>query len=93
MNPINKTERHKTKHLLAQQKPTICIGKNGATSQILAEIVKQLKTQETVKIRMLKTALTTEQTRQIAVNIAQQTQATLLEVRGHTFSLHKPDEK
>ncbi len=65
------------------------IGKNGPTPQTIKEIQKQLNKNKTVKIKILKTAVTTDQTKQIATKTAQQTQSTLIETRGHTFILYK----
>jgi len=78
---------------LAQGKPTVCVGKNSASRDTLEEIKKQLKNQGMVKVRILKTALAHEEAKQIATKIAEQTEASLVEVRGHTFMLYKCDEK
>ena len=85
-------KRH-VKSRLAQGRPTVCIGKNGASKDALDEIKKQLKKKEMVKVRILKSALTHEETKQVATKIAEQTESSLVEVRGHTFMLYKSDEK
>jgi len=41
----------------------------------------------------LKTALAHEEAKQIAMKIAEQTGALLVEARGHTFMLYKSDRK
>jgi RNA-binding protein YhbY len=41
----------------------------------------------------LKTALSGDETKQMASKIAEQTEASLVEVRGHTFMLYKPHKK
>jgi RNA-binding protein YhbY len=46
-----------------------------------------------VKVKLLKTALAEGETKDIATKIAQQTEATLVEVRGHTFMMYKPRKK
>lgn len=71
------------------EKPTVWIGKNGITPETVGEISKQLETREMVKVKMLKSALTGEKAKQVAEEIAQQTEATLIGVRGHTFVLYK----
>jgi RNA-binding protein YhbY len=43
-----------------------------------------------VKAKILQTALKNVEARNIAAKIANQTGATLIEVRGHTFVLYKP---
>jgi RNA-binding protein len=80
-------------HALMQGKPTVCVGKNGTSQELLKEIEKQLKKEETVKVRILKSALAHDEAKQIASKIAEQTEAFLVEVRGHTFMLYKPDKE
>ena len=41
----------------------------------------------------MKSVLAHDEARQIASRIAKQTEASLVEVRGHTFMLHKSDKK
>jgi RNA-binding protein YhbY len=42
-----------------------------------------------IKAKILKTALKDEEAKNIAEKIAEQTEAQLIEVRGHTFLLYK----
>lgn len=93
MSKITVEKKRYVKSTLAQGKPTVCVGKNGASKEALGEIDKQLKRKEIVKIRILKTALAHEEAEQIAMKIAEQTETSLVEVRGHTFMLYKPDKK
>jgi len=46
-----------------------------------------------VKVKMLKTALKDEDAKNVASKIAQQTESTLIDVRGHTFILYKNRKK
>jgi len=85
-------KRH-VKSRLAQGRSTVCVGKNGASKDTIVQIEKQLKEKEMVKVRILKSALAHEQAKQVAMKIAEQTEASLVEVRGHTFMLYKPDKK
>ena len=71
------------------EKPTVWIGKNGITPETVGEISKQLDTREMVKVKLLKSALMDEKAKHVAEEIAQQTEATLIDVRGHTFVLYK----
>jgi RNA-binding protein len=82
--------RRRIKRELSSQKPTIWIGKNRATQQVIGEISRQLEKKEMVKIRMLKSALGDKEAKAIASEIAQQTGASLVDVRGHTIMLYKP---
>ena len=81
------------KRKLAQGKPAVCVGKSGASSEILKEIERRLEKKEMVKVKILKSALAHDEAEQIASRIAEQTQACLVEVRGHTFMLYKSDKK
>ena len=92
MNKMTVAKKKHVKRRLAQGSPTVCIGKNGPSKETLNEIEKQLKMKEMLKVRILKSALVTEEAKQIATKIAQQTEALLIEVRGHTFILRKPDK-
>ncbi|MFQ6065576.1 MAG: YhbY family RNA-binding protein [Candidatus Bathyarchaeia archaeon] len=85
--------RRKIKRELSSEKPTIWIGKNGATEQVIAEISRQLKKKEKVKIRMLKSALGNKEAKAVASKVAQRTAANLIDVRGHTIMLYKRREK
>ena len=85
-------KRH-IKHKLKEEKPTIWIGKEGMTPQLLKEIDKQLEKKKMLKIKILKTALQNDKASNIAAIVAQQTKASLVEVRGHTFMLYKRHKK
>ncbi|MDR2699573.1 MAG: YhbY family RNA-binding protein [Nitrososphaerota archaeon] len=82
-------KRH-VKHVLKDENPTIWIGKEGLTTQLTAEVEKQLQKNKMVKIKILQNALTDSNTAQtIANQTAQQTEAALVEVRGHVFILFR----
>lgn len=78
---------------LSAGKPTIWIGKEGAAPRTMDEICRQLEKREMVKARILKSALKEEEAKNIASKIAQQTDSTLIDVRGHTFILYKPRKR
>jgi len=86
-------EKRDVKRKLAQGSPMVCVGKSGASQEILKEIEKQLKKEEMVKIRILKSVLAHDEAKQMASRIAEHTEASLVEVRGHTFMFYKPDKK
>jgi RNA-binding protein len=75
---------------LGDAQPTVWIGKSGATTELVREIELQLAKNKMVKGKILKSALPEQEAKEIARQIAQQTCATLVEVRGHTFILYKP---
>jgi putative YhbY family RNA-binding protein len=82
-------KRH-VRHVLKDGNPTIWVGKEGLTPQLTTEIEKQLQRNKMVKVRILPAALQGEVTAQIiAANAAEQTDAALVEVRGHVFILFR----
>jgi RNA-binding protein len=81
--------RRRIKRRLSGEKPTIWVGKNGVTQEILKEIEKQLDKNEMVKVKILKSALVNEKAKAMALKITEQAEALLVEVRGHTFMLYK----
>ena len=85
--------KRRIKSELSAEKPTVWVGKEGASSQILNEISRQLEKREMVKIRVLRTALKDEETKEIASKIAEQTESTLVDVRGHTIILYKLEKR
>jgi len=85
--------KRRIKSELSTEKPTIWIGKEGASPPILNEISRQLEKREMVKVKVLKSALKEEETREIASRIAQKTESTLIDVRGHTIILYKIRKK
>lgn len=82
-------KRH-VRHVLKDENPTIWVGKDGLTAQLVGEIEKQLQKNKMVKVRILPAALQGDNTAQlIASNAAEQTGAALVEVRGHVFILFR----
>jgi len=85
--------KRRIKRELGAERPTVWVGKEGATPQIMNEIGRQLDQKKMVKAKIHKTALHSEEARDIASKIASQTDSSLIEVRGHTFILYKPKKK
>lgn len=82
-------KRH-VRHVLKDENPTIWVGKDGLTTQLVGEIEKQLQKNKMVKVRILPAALQGDNTAQlIASKAAEQTDAALVEVRGHVFILFR----
>ena len=81
--------KRRIKRELSGEKPTVWIGKEGATPQIVNEISRQLDRKEVVKAKILRSALKDEEAKSVASKIAEQTCSSLIEVRGHTFLLYK----
>ncbi|MGQ9506633.1 MAG: YhbY family RNA-binding protein [Candidatus Bathycorpusculaceae bacterium] len=89
MSKLTVRMRRRIKRRLSGEKPTIWIGKSGASKKLLKEVEKQLEKNEMVKAKVLKSALEGNKAKEIASKIAEQTGASLVEVRGHTFMLYK----
>jgi RNA-binding protein len=86
-------KRH-VRHELKEEKPTIWVGKDGLTLSVLNEVEKQLQKTKMVKIRVLPSALHEDTTaKTIASKTAEQTDASLVEVRGHVFILFRRRKK
>ncbi len=77
----------------SSESPTVWVGKEGPTPQILNEISRQLEQHEVVKGRILQTALKDESAKELAARIAKETESTLVEVRGHTLILYRRKKK
>lgn len=92
MSMLTDKMKRRIKNQLSVEKPTVWIGKGRISQQVLKEIGKQLKKREMVKIKILKSALQKGKARLVASKIAEQTGATLIDVRGHTFMLYKHRE-
>jgi len=89
MNKITTKMKRHVRHELKYEGPTIWVGKVGLTPQVLSEVEKQLNKQKMIKIRILRTALQEETAQNIANRVAQQTNAALVEVRGHVFIIYR----
>jgi RNA-binding protein len=81
------------KRSLSKASPTVWIGKNGASDEVMKEIAKQLDKNKMVKAKILKSALGEGEIKQIACGIAEKAEASLVEVRGHTFMLYRARKK
>jgi RNA-binding protein len=90
---LSSKAKHNIKQGARAEKPTIWVGKEGSTEQIINEIKRQLDQREIVKAKVQQTALKDEETKQLAARIAEQTDSNLIDVRGHTFILYKPKSK
>jgi RNA-binding protein len=93
MKEITTRMKRHVRHVLKEEKPTIHVGKEGLTSQSMREIDKQLEQNKMVKVKILKSALRGETAKAIARNAAEQTNAALVEVRGHVFILYRKRKK
>ena len=93
MSKITTRMKRHVKHELKEEKPTIHVGKEGFTEQSAKEIDKQLEQNKMVKVKILQSALQAETAKAIATKAAEQTCASLVEVRGHVFILYRRRKK
>ena len=90
MSKITTRMKRHVRHVLKEENPTVWVGKEGLTSQLIGEFEKQLQKNRMVKVRILPAALQGDNTAQsIASKAAEQTDAALVEVRGHVFILFR----
>jgi len=81
--------KRRIKREWSAQKPTVWVGKEGTSEKVINEINRQLEQHEVVKAKIHQTALKDREARDIATNIAVQTESTLIDIRGHTLILYK----
>ena len=93
MSKLTAGMKRRIKRELSDEKPTIWIGKNRVSEELLKEIKKQLDKKEMVKVKILKSALEGDEAKKIASRTAEQTEASLVDVRGHTFMLYRRRKK
>jgi len=75
-----------------QTVPTVWVGKDGVSEDLLKHVADQLRARELVKLKVQKTALAGTEMAKMAERIATSTSSTLVEIMGHTFTLYKRRE-
>lgn len=93
MNKLTSRMRQRIKREFMTEKPTVHVGKKQISKELIEEIKKQLESREVVKVKILKSALGEMEAEELASTIAKEAEATLIEVRGHTFILYKRRQK
>ena len=93
MSELTAGKKRFVKRTLSGESPTILIGKGGVSEGVLKEVEKQLEKRKMVKVKLLGMAVKGGETKQIATRIAERTEASLVEVRGHTFMLYRRRKK
>ncbi|MBW3015712.1 YhbY family RNA-binding protein [Candidatus Woesearchaeota archaeon] len=94
-NNIKKNAKDKNKKRIIQLrsrarvlKPTLQIGKQGLTPQIINELKLQLKARKLVKIKLLRSAADDKE--EILNILVNQTSSTLIQKIGNVIVLYKP---
>ena len=69
--------------------PLLNIGKNGVTDSVIEELLRQLKRNKLVKVKILKSALEDMDRKAIAGELAKRTGSQLVEIRGSSAVLYR----
>lgn len=93
MGEVTAGKRRFVKRALGSARPTVWVGKDGASEDLVREVGKQLDKNKMVKVKILKSAIAGQEAKQIATKIAEETASFLVDVRGHTFMLYKHRKK
>ncbi len=87
---LSAKERAKLKSKAMNIKPVVWIGKKGINENIIKEIVRHLKKDKLIKVKILRSAFESrEEKHEIAERIAMLSKATLVEVKGNTVVLYR----
>ncbi|MEI7434422.1 MAG: YhbY family RNA-binding protein [Methanomicrobiales archaeon] len=70
-------------NLMQDLKPTVWIGKQGCTEPIISEVIAQLKTRKTIKVKWLQNSEVSPE------ELARSAGARLIQVRGRTLILEE----
>lgn len=81
--------KRRIKRELSAERPSVLVGKEAITPQIVDEINRRLKKREMLKVKILRSALKEKEARDVAAEIARKTESVLIDVKGHTFMLYK----
>ena len=66
---------------------TVWVGKNGLDA-VVEELADQLDNEELVKVKFLRAARGTDDTEELAADLAERVNAELIDTRGHTAVFH-----
>jgi len=81
----NKKLKEKAKTL----EPVIRIGKNGLTENTIKEIKKQLNKKKLIKVKLLRAFISDKNKKEVAKEIAQETNSQLIDLVGFVVVLYK----
>ncbi len=79
----------KLKHDSAQLTPLLNIGKNGVSDSLIEELLRQIKRNKLVKVKILKSALEDMDRKAIAEELAKRTGSQLIDIRGSSAVLYR----
>lgn len=84
-----KIDLYNLKRDAAHLTPLLNIGKNGITDSLIEELLRQLKRNKLVKVKILKSALENTDRKAIAEELAKRTGSQLIEIRGSSTVLYR----
>ena len=88
MANIEKFTRKELRGMGVGLKPTIHIGKDGLTENVVTELKNQIKINKVVKVKVLAASL--DRKREIAEELASRSGTKLVEIRGSTILVCDP---
>ena len=86
---MEKDKLYKLKAEANKLSPIINIGKNGVTDSVVEELKKHIKANRLVKVKVLKSAESEKDLKDIAEELAERSHSTLIELRGRTVVLYR----
>ena len=88
MANIEKFTKKELKGIGVGLKPTVHVGKDGLTENVVTELKNQIKINRVVKVKVLPSSV--EKKREIAEELAKRSGTMLVEIRGSTILLCNP---
>ena len=87
MTAITNPQRSFLRKLANPLKPTVMLGKQGLTEQIIGKISRELDAHELIKVRLLEFK---DEKKALAQTMVEQTEAALVGVIGNVITLYRP---
>jgi RNA-binding protein len=85
---LTKAQRKYLRRLANPLKPTVMLGRQGLTEQLLSKISQELDAHELIKLRLLEHK---EQKEQLAQTVVDETGAALVGIIGNVVTLYRPN--
>jgi len=86
MQEITKRQRNHLRALANPLKPTVLLGKQGLTEQVIEKVVRELAAHELIKVRFLEYK---EERKQLTATIIEETGSALVSLIGHVATLYR----
>ena len=83
---ITKSQRNYLRKLANPLKPTVMLGKQGLTEQLVEKIERELDAHELIKVRLLEYK---DQKEPFAQTLVEETGAALVQIIGHVITLYR----